>query len=101
MSEPGRKSFADQATDKVTPESQKPATQRMGDTASGVYDRAAGAVQPDSQKSTTQQVGDNVRSGSDTASSQSKGIAQSVTDTVGSATQGLKDTLGGATGGNK
>lgn len=51
-----------------------------------------------SQKSTTQQVGDNVRSGSDTASSESKGIAQSVTDTVGSATQGLKDTLGGATG---
>jgi len=98
MSDMGRRSFADQATDKVTPESQKPATQRVGDTASGVYDSAAGAVQPDSQKSASQKVGDTVRSGSDTTSSQSKGLAQSVTDTVGSATQGVKDTLGSATG---
>lgn len=51
-----------------------------------------------SQKSATQKVGDTVRSGSDTTSSHSKGLAQSVTDTVGSATQGVKDTLGSATG---
>jgi len=98
MSDFGRKPFGDQVTDKITPESQKPTTQKMGDTASGAYDRTAGAVQPESQKSATQGAADTLRSGSDDASKRSKGMAETATDTVGSATQGVKDTLGSAAG---
>ncbi|CAZ80560.1 unnamed protein product [Tuber melanosporum] len=98
MSDFGRKSFTDQATDKITPESQKPTTQKLGDTASGAYDRTTGAVQPDSQKSTTQKATDSLRSGSDDASSRSKGVAQSATDTADSAARGVKDTIGSVTG---
>lgn len=49
-----------------------------------------------SQKSSTQKTADNMRSGCDDASNQSKGLAQSVTDSVNYATQSMKETLGGS-----
>lgn len=43
----GRKSMTDQLGDKMRPDSQKTATEKMGDAASGMGDRVAGAVQPE------------------------------------------------------
>lgn len=110
--------MTDQLGDKMRPDSQKTTTEKVGDTASGMGDRVARAVQPEyvincpavvstinvtdtrdsSQKSTTQKMGDTMRSGSDSASGQSKGMAQSVSDMASNAAQGVKDTMSSAMG---
>lgn len=43
-------------------------------------------------------MGDSMRSGGDTASGQSKGMAQSVSDMASNAAQGVKDTMSSAMG---
>lgn len=117
MSDIGRKGFTEQTTDKLKPDSQKTATEKLGDQASSTYDRAAGALQPEyvypigffyqenytnsfnsSQKSTTQKAGDSLRSGKDDTSDTGKGIGQNISEGLSSATQSAKDTVNNLTG---
>jgi len=95
MSDAGRKDLSSQVGDKLKPESQKSTTEKLGDTASGAYDRAAGAVQPESEKSTSQKLADSTRSNKDDASQQSKGVLQSAQDTLSGAAKSVSDTLSG------
>lgn len=46
MSDSARKGLGDQVQEKITPDSQKSTTDKVSESASGLYDRAAGAVQP-------------------------------------------------------
>merc|ERR1712110_51768 len=98
MSDLGRQSYTDKVTSAVKPDSQKSTTEHVGDKVTGTYDRAADALQPQSDKSTTQKAGDHVRGGSDNAKDEGKGVAQTITDSVNSATQSAKDTLNSVTG---
>ncbi|EOD52325.1 putative chaperone heat shock protein hsp12 protein [Neofusicoccum parvum UCRNP2] len=97
MSDAGRKGVLDQAQEKITPDSQKSTLDQAKESITGTYDRAAGAAQPSDTKSTSQKAADSVRSGSDDASNQSKGILQSAQETVGNAAQTVSDTLTGNT----
>jgi hypothetical protein len=91
MSDALRKGLGEQASEKLTPDSQKSTSQKAGENLSGAGDRIAGAVQPEGQKSTGQKVGDTARSGGD----EGKGVAQQASDAVGNAAQSVSNTLSG------
>lgn len=112
----GRKDFTSKLGDSIKPDSQKTTTEKLGDSASGAYDRVAGAVQPEyalstlhpysvytnpnrsSQKSMSQGAADNLRGGSDQAQRGGKGVMDSISDTVSGATQSAKETISSMTG---
>ncbi|KAF7954509.1 hypothetical protein EAE96_005630 [Botrytis aclada] len=93
MSDSLRKGVGEQVSEKVTPDSQKSTTTKIGENISGGADKAAGAVQPSDSKSTTQELSDKTRSGTDDTQSQGKGILGSVSDTAGDAANTVSDTL--------
>ncbi|THV45981.1 hypothetical protein BGAL_0430g00060 [Botrytis galanthina] len=93
MSDSLRKGVGEQVSEKVTPDSQKSTTTKIGENISGGADKVAGAVQPSDSKSTTQELSDKTRSGADDAQSEGKGILGSVTDTAGDAANTVSDTL--------
>ena len=95
MSDSMRKGLGEQASEKMTPDSQKSTTQKASESLTGAGDRVAGAVQPEGQKSTGQKLGDATRSGGDDASNQGQGIMKSAQDTINSATEGVSNALGG------
>jgi len=95
MSDSLRKGLGEQATEKITPDSQKSTTQKTSENASGLGDKIAGAVQPEGNKSMTQKAGDATRSGGDSAQEQGKGVVGSVQDSLSSAGQTVSDTLSG------
>ncbi|KAF7898533.1 hypothetical protein EAF00_004979 [Botryotinia globosa] len=96
MSDSLRKGVGEQVSEKVTPDSQKSTTTKIGENISGGVDKAAGAAQPSDSKSTTQELSDKTRSGADDAQSEGKGILGSVTDTAGDAANTVSDTLSNA-----
>ena len=61
MSDTGRKDITQQIGEKVTPDQEKTAGERVKEAATGAYDRVAAAVTPDSKKSIPQQATDKVR----------------------------------------
>ncbi|KAF7861490.1 hypothetical protein EAF04_008053 [Stromatinia cepivora] len=93
MSDNLRKGVGEQVSEKITPDSQKSTTDKIGENISGGADKAASAVQPSDQKSTTQQATDKVRGGADDTQNQGKGILGSVSDTAGNAANTVSDTL--------
>ncbi|KAF1943139.1 hypothetical protein EJ02DRAFT_421556 [Clathrospora elynae] len=101
MSDIGRKGLGEQASEKMTPDSQKSTLDKASETLSGAGDRVAGAVQPEGQKSTGQKVGDAARGGSDNASKQGQGVLGQAQDMASSAGQTISDSLSGATGNKK
>lgn len=126
MSDNLRKGVGEQVSEKVTPDSQKSTTTKIGESISGGADKAAGAVQPcmlslpvypqsylsphlqlhtiqytnsyftADSKSTTQGLTDKTRGGADDAQSEGKGILGSVSDTAGNAANTVSDTLSNA-----
>ncbi|TRM62603.1 heat shock protein 9/12-domain-containing protein [Schizophyllum amplum] len=58
MSQPGRQDFSDKAASAMKPDSQKTATEQVGDYAKGTADSLASTMQPNDQKSGTQRAGD-------------------------------------------
>ncbi|KAL1792940.1 hypothetical protein ACET3X_009447 [Alternaria dauci] len=101
MSDNLRKGLGEQASEKITPDSQKSTTQKASENVSGLGDRIAGAVQPEGQKSTGQKLGDATRSGGDDASNQGQGVMKQAQEALGNAGQSISDTLSGATGQKK
>ncbi|KAF1830469.1 hypothetical protein BDW02DRAFT_572998 [Decorospora gaudefroyi] len=101
MSDSMRKGLGEQASEKVTPDSQKSTSQKASENVTGAGDRIAGAVQPEGQKSTGQKMGDTTRSGGDDASNQGQSMMGSAQETLSNAGQSISDTLSGATGQNK
>ncbi|CAG5156582.1 uncharacterized protein ALTATR162_LOCUS4379 [Alternaria atra] len=95
MSDSMRKGLGEQASEKITPDSQKSTTQKASEGLSGAGDRIAGAVQPEGQKSTGQKLGDATRSGGDNASNQGEGVLKQAQDTLSNAGQSISDTLSG------
>lgn len=95
MSDNLRKGLGEQASEKITPDSQKSTTQKASENVSGFGDKVAGAVQPEGNKSATQKAGDATRSGGDSAQDQGKGVLGSVQDSLSSAGQTVSDTLSG------
>ena len=93
MSDNLRKGLGDQASEKITPDSQKSTTTKIGENLSGGADKAASAIQPSDSKSTTQHFADQTRGGADDAQSEGKGILGSVSDTAADAAQTVTDTL--------
>ncbi|KAI1003026.1 hypothetical protein K3495_g5180 [Podosphaera aphanis] len=61
MSDFSRKGFAEQAQNKVTPQSKKPTSSIISENVSGAGDKFASTIQPDSKKSGTQEAFDKVR----------------------------------------
>ncbi|KAF1929221.1 uncharacterized protein M421DRAFT_419741 [Didymella exigua CBS 183.55] len=98
MSDNLRKGLGEQASEKMTPDSQKSTLDKVGENVSGAGDRIAGAVQPEGQKSTGQKVGDTVRGGSDDASQQGEGVLKQAQDGLSNAASSVQNALGG---GNK
>lgn len=96
MSDLGRKDFSQQAKEKVTPDSQKSTFEQTKEGVTGLGDRATSAIQPEGDKSATQKVGDSVRGTSDDASNQSKGLLDSASEGLSSATQSIQDTFSGS-----
>ncbi|KAJ7047003.1 heat shock protein 9/12-domain-containing protein [Mycena alexandri] len=64
MSDTGRQSMTEKAGAAMKPDSQKTATEQVGDTLKGAGDSIASTLQPQSEKSTTQKAGDMVSSNS-------------------------------------
>ncbi|KAF3008665.1 hypothetical protein E8E13_008977 [Curvularia kusanoi] len=95
MSDNLRKGLGEQASEKLTPDSQKSTTDKIGENVSGAGDRIAGAVQPEGQKSTTQKVGDSVRGGSDNAQNQGEGVLKQAQDGLSNAASSVQNALGG------
>ncbi|KAI8934926.1 hypothetical protein NX059_008595 [Plenodomus lindquistii] len=95
MSDTLRKGLGEQASEKITPDSQKSTTQKASENVSGLGDKVAGSVQPEGNKSATQKAGDATRSGGDSAQDQGKGVLGSVQDGLSSAGQTVSDTLSG------
>ncbi|KAK0459827.1 heat shock protein 9/12-domain-containing protein [Desarmillaria tabescens] len=60
MSDTGRQWFTDKAGSAMKPDSQKSATERMGDNLKGYADSAASTLQPQGEKTSTQKMGDTV-----------------------------------------
>lgn len=67
MSDFGRKSFTDKATEAVTPESQKSTFEKASESVTDAVDGFVGKHTPDSQKSFGQTVSDNAKQGHDDA----------------------------------
>ncbi|CAL3964311.1 hypothetical protein PZA11_001703 [Diplocarpon coronariae] len=82
MSDGLRKDFSTQASEKMTPDSSKTTTEKIGENLTGAGDKVASAVQPSSEKSTTQKAGDSIRGEGDSAQKQGGGIVDKVTNTV-------------------
>ncbi|KAL6710789.1 hypothetical protein ACN47E_007846 [Coniothyrium glycines] len=101
MSDFGRKGLGEQASEKLTPDSQKSTGQKASESVSGIGDKIAGSVQPEGQKSTTQKLGDATRSGGDDAQNKGQGVLGSVQDTLSNAGQSVSDTFNSATGNKK
>lgn len=111
MSDLGRKSFTDKASEKLTPDSQKSGLEKAKESVTGGIDKAAAAITPDDQKSASQSVGDKIQKGSDKADSQvqkdKKGFSDTANDffkkgekAVGDAAQYLSGVVkGGKKGG--
>ncbi|KAH6842091.1 hypothetical protein CUC08_Gglean007159 [Alternaria sp. MG1] len=97
MSDSMRKGLGEQASEKITPDSQKSTTEKASESLTGAGDRIAGAVQPEGQKSTGQKLGDATRSGGD----EGQGVMKQAQDALGNAGQSISDTLSGATGQKK
>ncbi|KAF2624151.1 hypothetical protein BU25DRAFT_162393 [Macroventuria anomochaeta] len=95
MSDNLRKGLGEQASEKVTPDSQKSTTDKIGENVSGAGDRIAGAVQPEGQKSTGQKLGDATRSGSDETSNQGEGVLKQAQDGLSNAASSVQNALGG------
>ncbi|KAF8502100.1 heat shock protein 9/12-domain-containing protein [Russula emetica] len=68
MSDQGRQSLTDKATNAMKPDSEKSTTEHMGDKIKGTADNIASKVQPESQKSSGQKVGDALDHGGDDTS---------------------------------
>ncbi|KAJ4991106.1 hypothetical protein SVAN01_03456 [Stagonosporopsis vannaccii] len=98
MSDNLRKGLGEQASEKITPDSQKSTTDKISENVSGAGDRVASAVQPEGQKSTTQKLGDTARGGSDDASQQGQGVLKQAQDGLSNAASSVQNALGG---GNK
>ncbi|KAK0210855.1 heat shock protein 9/12-domain-containing protein [Desarmillaria ectypa] len=64
MSDTGRQSFTDKAGSAMKPDSQKSATERMGENIKGYTDSAASTLQPQREKTNTQKMGDTFSSNS-------------------------------------
>ncbi|KAG7447972.1 uncharacterized protein BT62DRAFT_1003756 [Guyanagaster necrorhizus] len=64
MSDTGRQSFTDKAGSALKPDSQKSATEHMGDTVKGYADSTASTLQPQDEKSNTQKMDDTFGSNS-------------------------------------
>ncbi|KAI9056122.1 hypothetical protein LZ554_001050 [Drepanopeziza brunnea f. sp. 'monogermtubi'] len=82
MSDGLRKDFSTQASEKITPDSSKTTTDKIGENITGAADKAAAAVQPSGEKSTTQKAGDTVRGEGDNAQKEGESIVDKVTGTV-------------------
>lgn len=67
MSDAGRKSFADKASESMKPDSQKSYMEKGKEYLTDTYDRAAGNLQSDSDKGMAQNVADSARQGKDKA----------------------------------
>merc|ERR1711974_292066 len=101
MSDNLRKGLGEQASEKMTPDSQKSTTEKASESLTGAGDRVAGMVQPEGQKSTGQKLGDATRSGGDDASAQGQGVMKQAQDALGNAGQSISAPLSGATGQKK
>jgi hypothetical protein len=104
-----RKGLGEQASEKVTPDSQKSTAQQAKEGVTGLGDRAASAVQPgtlhssslshaastnkssEGNKSATQKLGDSTRSGSD----ESKGVLAQAQESLGNAAASVQDAISG------
>ncbi|GEQ71245.1 hypothetical protein JCM33374_g4926 [Metschnikowia sp. JCM 33374] len=67
MSDAGRKSFTDKATEAITPQSEKSTLDKAKETVTDAVDGFAAKNVPDNQKSLGQTVADNAKKGSDDA----------------------------------
>jgi len=65
MSDPSRKDFSQQLSEKTTPDEQKTTGEKIKEKITGVTDRVKAVLTPDSRKSIPQQVGDKARGGAD------------------------------------
>ncbi|KAI0085161.1 heat shock protein 9/12-domain-containing protein [Irpex rosettiformis] len=81
MSDTGRQSLTDKASNALKPDSEKSTTEHLGDKFKGTADSIASSLQPSSEKSTTQKVGDAVSGNSNAGTDRSMG--QKVKDAVG------------------
>ncbi|KAI9813543.1 MAG: hypothetical protein M1832_006274 [Thelocarpon impressellum] len=93
MTDTGRKGAGQQLQEKVTPDSQKSAVDKLSENVSGTVDKGLGAVQPESEKSTTQKLSDSTRSNADSAQNQGKTWTQSAQETASGVAQKASDTL--------
>lgn len=81
MSDAGRKSFTDKASESMKPDSQKSYMEKGKEYLTDTYDRAAGATQPESDKGLGQSVADSSRTGKDKANVETN--TESMTETMG------------------
>ncbi|KAG9205335.1 hypothetical protein G6514_008914 [Epicoccum nigrum] len=95
MSDNLRKGLGEQASEKLTPDSQKSTTDKIGENVSGAADKVAGSVQPEGQKSTTQKLGDATRGGSDNAQNQGEGVLKQAQDGLSNAAASVQNAIGG------
>lgn len=64
MSDPGRKSFTQQAKEKIVPDESKPISERIKEKVTDAADKVAAVVQPNETKSGPQKVFDTARGAS-------------------------------------
>ncbi|KAF8002837.1 hypothetical protein OXX80_002253 [Metschnikowia pulcherrima] len=69
MSDAGRKSFTDKATEAVKPDSEKSYLEQAKEGVTNTLDGVAGKTVPDSEKSFGQTIADNAKQGKDDAKS--------------------------------
>jgi hypothetical protein len=91
MSDLGRKSFTDKASEKLTPQDQKSYAEQGKEFVTDKVDKAQSALQPEGGKSTTQQLGDSVQKGHDDAKGEGKSLSETAGEYVESAKQSLND----------
>lgn len=80
MSDPGRKSFYDKASESLKPESEKGYLEKGKENVTDGYDRLASKVGSDENKSATQGVFDSAKDGKDKADAEN--AAESYSDTA-------------------
>ncbi|ODV85140.1 hypothetical protein CANARDRAFT_176119 [[Candida] arabinofermentans NRRL YB-2248] len=96
MSDLGRKSFTDKASETLKPDSQKSTFESVKEGVTDSADKFASAVTPESEKSATQTLGDKAQSGSDKASSELKSDQATLGETASEYLEAGKKAVGDA-----
>ncbi|GME97706.1 hypothetical protein B5S28_g730 [[Candida] boidinii] len=82
MSDLGRKSFTDKASEAIKPDSQKSTFEKASESVSDTFDKAASSITPENQKSAGQSVSDSLQSGYDQGKSEVSGDAKTLSETA-------------------